>query len=640
MDAVADICPVCCESYNKSAHKAVACPGCAYAACRSCVQRYILDSDNVSDPSCMSCKRPWLHQFLADNMPRTTFIEGAYKKKREEVLFERERSYLPATQQEIMRDLRAEEIDREVAQVHERIQELHEHIAVLEVRKNRVLSGLPEMGGDDEAGGARGARGTRAAANFVRACPGEGCRGFLGANWRCGLCQLHVCKHCHDKLPDGAEDGGEDGGTHVCDPNAVATARLLARDTKPCPNCHSMIFKIDGCFGKDTPVLLWDGRVKMSQDIAVGDVLVGDDGTQRTVQSLCHGEDELFRVDQDNGMSYVVNSRHTLVLRSGSDAEVVTVVVADYMRMSPAERAGLHGYRALPGEPVLLTAISVEPLGRGAYWGWEVDCNHRFVTPDFTIVKNCDQMYCTQCHVAFSWRTGDIVRNGRVHNPHYFDYLRQQNGGVIRREVGDEPGGGAAAGGGAAEAGGCDAGDRLPTVWNLRNAMRACQVRGIVLGDADVSRFWSVYRCLLHVQDVELVRYPAARPVDLRANMDIRKQYLRGQLSEEAFKARLQQREKKRAKCDEVGQVLSTLVQVGSERVQALMQFMQLAAQRPAAAGAHPAGARNALVKQLQACVDALEQLRVYVNTSLQAVGKRFNNKVPHIVEDWSVTTV
>jgi hypothetical protein len=34
---------------------------------------------------------------------------------------------------------------------------------------------------------------------------------------------------------------------HVCDPNNVATAQLLAGDTKPCPKCGEGIFKIDGC---------------------------------------------------------------------------------------------------------------------------------------------------------------------------------------------------------------------------------------------------------------------------------------------------------------------------------------------------------------------------------------------------------
>lgn len=39
-------------------------------------------------------------------------------------------------------------------------------------------------------------------------------------------------------------------------------------------------------------------------------------------------------------------------------------------------------------------------------------------------IDGCDQMWCVQCQTAFSWRTGEIVQ-GNIHNPHYFQWLRQ-----------------------------------------------------------------------------------------------------------------------------------------------------------------------------------------------------------------------
>ena len=40
-------------------------------------------------------------------------------------------------------------------------------------------------------------------------------------------------------------------------------------------------------------------------------------------------------------------------------------------------------------------------------------------------IDGCYQMWCTQCHTAFSWTTGQ-VEIGVVHNPHYLEWQRRQ----------------------------------------------------------------------------------------------------------------------------------------------------------------------------------------------------------------------
>jgi hypothetical protein len=47
-------------------------------------------------------------------------------------------------------------------------------------------------------------------------------------------------------------------------------------------------------------------------------------------------------------------------------------------------------------------------------------------------IDGCDQMWCIECKTAFSWAKG-TVEVGLVHNPHYYQWMRQ-NGGMPRTD--------------------------------------------------------------------------------------------------------------------------------------------------------------------------------------------------------------
>jgi len=84
------------------------------------------------------------------------------------------------------------------------------------------------------------------------------------------------------------------------------------------------------CHAKDTPILLHDGRIKMVQDIEIGDVLMGDDSTPRKVLSLANGEDDMYKIIPVKGDSYVVNSEHILCLKTTGRGNIT------YMKNQPS----------------------------------------------------------------------------------------------------------------------------------------------------------------------------------------------------------------------------------------------------------------------------------------------------------------
>jgi len=72
---------------------------------------------------------------------------------------------------------------------------------------------------------------------FVRQCPVEECKGFLSEEWFCGMCNKYYCKKCNETLNE----------NHECDPELVKTMELLNNDSKSCPKCGTVIFRVDGC---------------------------------------------------------------------------------------------------------------------------------------------------------------------------------------------------------------------------------------------------------------------------------------------------------------------------------------------------------------------------------------------------------
>lgn len=70
------------------------------------------------------------------------------------------------------------------------------------------------------------------------------------------------------------------------------------------------------CHGKNTPILMYDGSLKMVQDIKVGEKLMGDDNLAREVLSTARGTDLMFKIIPQFSKSFIVNESHVLCLKN------------------------------------------------------------------------------------------------------------------------------------------------------------------------------------------------------------------------------------------------------------------------------------------------------------------------------------
>ena len=144
-------------------------------------------------------------------------------------------------------------------------------------------------------------------------------------------------------------------------------------------------------------------------------------------------------------------------------------------------------------------------------------------------IDGCDQMWCPDCKTAFSWQRG-TVETTTLHNPHYYEYLRNTQGFVPRAQ-GDDP---------------CRNDNEMPRIPR-----------------DDDYEYGEYFRVFAHAV------YGIHQWTDVEVEEDelkfLRVQYLAGDLTEKQWKKRIQMRAKALRKRQEINQVFDAIKQVGLE---------------------------------------------------------------------------
>jgi hypothetical protein len=401
---------------------------------------------------------------------RHTFVNGKYKEKKKVLMFEREKSLLPATQTELAEEekrlllqqksrvlntrIKMEESNvkrysriarsqqstlKQTEEALELMREFTDKIRKLREKQRDIFHQL--YPGADPFENAEQKQPERVVKALTIPCTKNDCRGYVVVEdnkFACGMCKTEHCKKCHCEKED----------EHKCDPNVLETVKMLANDTKPCPKCQVPIFKIAGC----------------------------------------------------------------------------------------------------------------------------------------------DQMYCTSCHTAFSWNTGNI-ETGHIHNPHYWEYLNRQG-----RDL-----------------------DGVRNMMGIRQ--NNCLTLEETVRDVRSELYADLCQRIMHMRHGTVQQQD-----DIDANKDIRKRYLKKEIDEKGFKMVLYKREKKKKFNVELTQILNMMYDASKDMLIMLYikHFVETNHRMPKR--------RENFSKELPAVVSDIKDLCKYTEEQVEKLCERFEYKKPQYV--------
>jgi len=137
----------------------------------------------------------------------------------------------------------------------------------------------------------------------------------------------------------------------------------------------------NGCHAKGYPIMMFDGTSKAVDEIVVGDVVMGDDGTPRNVLELHGGRGRLMRVKPSKGEAFYVNEGHVLSLYSQHKRVVTDITAISYFRQTPKNKRDLM--LRCRNEIVRFEVFRTRKID--SYYGFTCDGNHLYLdTQGFT----------------------------------------------------------------------------------------------------------------------------------------------------------------------------------------------------------------------------------------------------------------
>ena len=224
-------------------------------------------------------------------------------------------------------------------------------------------------------------------------------------------------------------------------------------------------------------------------------------------------------------------------------------------------------------------------------------------------ISGCDQMWCTECHVAFGWNTGRID-NGIVHNPEFYRYMRANNSeGAPPRNPGDVICGG------------------MPGYYDLKKFILdkiKFTTQSKENTDKEMTlkeKIRSIHRNLAHISQHEIYNHREA--ITRLNNFEKERiQYLINDITKITFAAKIYSNDTKRKKETEIMHIYELIVTVTNDLFRMLTQSKNI---------------KDVFIDEVKMCVTELKTLSEYCNTQLKKISSTYSMVTPHFTSTFTI---
>lgn len=230
-------CNICCEDFTKRDRVEIQCPrsDCGFVCCSSCVRKYICEC--INEPHCMNCKFSYEDDFLQPYMTKK-FMNNEYKQKQGDIFLQLEQSLIPETQTQAKEYMERKRRTEEYNAYRKSVLDTYDPL----IEKYRKLLSDAQINKEKELAKAhtlliKKAKKEVEKKNFMMKCQVNDCRGYLSSSYKCQLCENTTCSKCFMVITE----------NHSCLEEHIQSAQMIKKETKPCPNCVTPIYKIEGC---------------------------------------------------------------------------------------------------------------------------------------------------------------------------------------------------------------------------------------------------------------------------------------------------------------------------------------------------------------------------------------------------------